>query len=79
MLGRAKEHPELFLNNNDRETLEAFWKKNFHEEFTFTENMGANKRSNFKPSLYSHPENLIEIMADGEFRNGGFRSQIQSA
>lgn len=65
MLGRAKEHPELFLNNNDRETLEAFLKKNFHKELTLTENMAANKHSNLKPSLYSHPENFLEIMADG--------------
>jgi MoaA/NifB/PqqE/SkfB family radical SAM enzyme len=65
MLGRAKEHPELFLNNNDRETLEAFLKKNFHKELTLTEKMAANKHSNLKPSLYSHPENFLEIMADG--------------
>jgi MoaA/NifB/PqqE/SkfB family radical SAM enzyme len=89
MLGRAKEHPELFLSDNDREILEVFLKKNFHEDDenaenrvaqpSFNENMGKNKHGNLIPSLYSHPENLLEIMADGEFRNGEFRSQIQPA
>ena len=78
MLGRAKEHPELSLSSSDREILEAFLKKNFHEDDenaenrvvqpSLAENMGKNKHSNLKPSLYSHPENLLEIMANGEFR-----------
>jgi MoaA/NifB/PqqE/SkfB family radical SAM enzyme len=78
MLGRAKEHPELFLSSRDRETLEVFLKRNFHEagenaenrvvQPSLAENMGKNKHSNLKPSLYSHPENLLEIMANGEFR-----------
>jgi MoaA/NifB/PqqE/SkfB family radical SAM enzyme len=89
MLGRAKEHIELSLSDSDRETLEVFLKKNFHEDDenaenrvvqpSLAENMGKNKHSNLIPSLYSHPENLLEIMADGEFRDAGFRPQIQSA
>jgi MoaA/NifB/PqqE/SkfB family radical SAM enzyme len=83
MLGRAKEHPELFLNNNDRETLEAFLKKNFNRgiavcEQSFNENTSGIKPNVLKPSLYSRPENLLEIMADGEFRNGEFRPLIHS-
>ena len=88
MLGRANEHPELSVSDSDRETLEVFLKKNFHEDDenaenrvvqpSLAENMGKNKHSNLIPSRYSHPENLLEIMADGEFRNGGFNSQIHS-
>jgi MoaA/NifB/PqqE/SkfB family radical SAM enzyme len=77
MLGRAKEHPELFLSDSDKKLLEAFLKKNFHEagenaenrvvQLSLNENMSEIKL-NAKPSLYSRPENLLEIMANGEFR-----------
>jgi MoaA/NifB/PqqE/SkfB family radical SAM enzyme len=78
MLGRAKEHPELFLSDSDKKLLEAFLKKNFHEasenvenrvvQLSLNENM-SEIRLNAKPSLYSRPENLLEIMANGEFRS----------
>ena len=78
MLGRAKEHPELFLSDSDKKLLEAFLKKNFHEagenaenrvvQLSLNENMSEIKL-NAKPSLYSRPENLLEIMANGEFRS----------
>jgi len=84
MLGRAKEHPELSLSDSDREILEAFLKKNFKREIGVSLHVRNQNTSEIKPniltpSLYSRAENLLEIMADGEFRNGGFRSQLHSA
>lgn len=70
MLGRAKEHPELSLSDSDREILEAFLKKNFNREIGVSlharnQNTSEIKSNILTPSLYSHPENFLEIMADG--------------